>query len=318
MGKNKLNDFFGTKGYKIREEGMKKKEKKSRKWCYLVFFVLSTIVFLIFAGLHQERAGNAIHISDDYKVKMDGIDLKADYLFQVNTDMAAYDACKFPDFILDPAVSESEHARLNSDLFKYCLDRPDECKKGTQWLGVFQFNAAVLFVTAVNMIVLSFGAFYFCPRYWGSLCNLCYACCHCLACGAALGVTLSPIGQICSKNIAPSHYEGDWKWSDDSTYQSDAGMILGMGIVQFILWCVQCYCCCCPLLMTPRKEKERPSTVVNAVMMPAAGMAYPMQGQVMPGQPYGQMPYGQQQQPWQAQGVGQPVMGMPVDAQGNA
>ena len=76
-----MNDFFSSKGYKIREEGMKKKEKKSRKWCYLVLFVLSAIIYLIFASLHQERASNAIHISDDYKVKMVGNKINADYIF---------------------------------------------------------------------------------------------------------------------------------------------------------------------------------------------------------------------------------------------
>jgi len=195
--------------------------------------------------------------------------------FDDNHHMPAYNTCKFPYYRRDPGISDKEYGRLEQELFTYCLDRPEECKKGSQWLEVFQFNASVLFVTMVNFIILSFGGFFFCPRYFGTFFNLCYACCHCMACGAAIGVVANPLGRICAINIAPSTLEdGDWRdrknWSDVTTYQSDAGSLIAMAITQLILWCMQCYCCCIPTLLTPRKEMDRSqaSTVVNMALYP--------------------------------------------------
>ena len=113
----------------------------------------------------------------------------------------------------------------------------------------------MLFVSMINFIVLCLGAFYYCPRYFGSFINFCYACCHCGACMSAIFVAVSPYGRHCMMNIAPSHYEGNGEFSDSSTYQSDGGTMIALGIVQFMLWCCQCYCCCFPLLLTPKKAK---------------------------------------------------------------
>ena len=102
---------------------------------------------------------------------------------------------------------------------------------------------------------MTIGAFYFYPRYFGAICNCCYACCHFSALSAAISLRYSPIGALCAVNVAPSTYN-DGKWSDSTTYKSDAGILAALGGMQFILWCCQCYVCCIPCLMTPIAAKK--------------------------------------------------------------
>ena len=108
------------------------------------------------------------------------------------------------------------------------------------------------------------------------MCNFCYACCHCAAFSIAIGVRFSPLGIWCSYNVAPVKYDSDMplnfnlkegtyhfdKFSDEQTYQSDSGVLAILGVIQSILWCLQCYCCCLPLLYTPvggNKDKDKKS-----------------------------------------------------------
>ena len=150
---------------------------------------------------------------------------------------------------------------------KFCKEKSSNCENGTQWSSAFTFNATCLILTSINFIILAIGGFYFQPRYWGTFCNLCYACCHCSAFSLAIGVRFNPLGIWCSYNIAPIQWK-DNALDDSHTYQSDGGILAGLGIIQFILWCVQCYCCCLPLYHTPiggDKDKDKKNKHKTAI-----------------------------------------------------
>jgi len=169
---------------------------------------------------------------------------------------AAYDLCKFPPPIEDTTLPEGEYERLQMEEFIYCLDDPKNCRRGTQWLGTFLFNGLCLIITAMNFLVLTCGAFYFYPRYFGTLCNFCYSCCHCSAWLACMTMRFNPIGALCAANVAPSTYK-DGKWDDSTTYKSDGGMLAALGILQAMFWFCQCCFCCLPCLLTPVAEKKK-------------------------------------------------------------
>ena len=68
----------------------------------------------------------------------------------------------------------------------------------------------------------------------------------------------------------------------------------GLGVVQSILWCIQCCCCCLPLLYTPvggdkdkDKKKDKKNQEMQMQMYPGAAMGQPVDNQ--------QMAYQQQQ-----------------------
>ena len=113
--------------------------------------------------------------------------------------------------------------------------------------------------------MLMCGSWYFYPRLCGTIINC--LCGYCCLNGASIALMTSrfyPMGEICSWNIAPVNYEGNLIFDDkgDSyqTYQDDANLMLGLGVVQFILSCAQCTLCCIPLATTPigeAKKKEK-------------------------------------------------------------
>ena len=149
---------------------------------------------------------------------------------------------------------------------------------------------------------MTFGACFFYPRYFGSMCNFCYACCHCAAWSMILGVRFNPFGIYCSYNTAPTKYDpdvplnfnrpdGTWhfdKFSDETTYEGEAGTLAGLGVIQSILWCVQCCCCCLPLLYTPvggdkdkDKKKDKKNKDMQQQMYPGAALGQPADNQQM-------------------------------------
>jgi len=118
---------------------------------------------------------------------------------------------------------------LEEELEIWCISNFDLCLKGTQWSSVFLFNVIVLAATALNMVVMAFGAFFWLPRFLGSIFN-CF--CACLNLHAFIGVLthrFSPNGKICAINIAPSTFVGGHKWSDETTYKSDASLLATLG-----------------------------------------------------------------------------------------
>ena len=126
--------------------------------------------------------------------------------------------------------------RLETEAWTYCMDRRNDCSLGTQWSGAFAFNAACLMITGINFLVMVLGAYFFAVRLFASIFNCCYGCCHCLAFATALGVRWNPLGQICSHNVAPSTFKDD-KWSDTTTYESDASVLNTLGMVSAFIWC---------------------------------------------------------------------------------
>ena len=46
------------------------------------------------------------------------------------------------------------------------------------------------------------------------------------------------VGEICSYNVAPVNYKGDFKFDEGGpTYADDAALLAGMGVIQFLLAC---------------------------------------------------------------------------------
>ena len=170
---------------------------------------------------------------------------------------AAYDLCKFPIIMEDLTLPDGEYKRLELESVVYCLENSSNCRRGTQWLGAFLFNGTCLIITAMNFLVMTCGAFYFYPRYFGTLCNFCYSCCHCTAWFACLSTRFNPLGALCAANVAPSTYK-DGKWDYESTtYKDDGGMLAAFGILQSMFWFCQCCFCCLPCLLTPVAEKKK-------------------------------------------------------------
>ena len=108
---------------------------------------------------------------------------------------------------------------------------------------------------AVNFIVLTIGAFWFWPRFIGTICNCFLSCCHGIGVGFLFAGALNPYPRICSYNKSTSSYEGDYEWNyEGMTYEREHGMMFFLGVLQFIIMCAQCCCCCLPLCCTPAKD----------------------------------------------------------------
>ena len=88
----------------------------------------------------------------------------------------------------------------------------------------------VLIVSGINFILMAIGAFWFYPRYVGTVINGCYGCCHCCAWIMALSSRFNPLGDMCSINVAPNKYEAG-KWSDASTYKSDGAELAALSSI---------------------------------------------------------------------------------------
>ena len=88
-----------------------------------------------------------------------------------------------------------EQIRIGSGISAAGLDWRDQCdddqdcyEMGTGWSFVWAWNMAWSIILGLNFIVLAVGAFYWWPRYIGTLCN--YVLCNC----HLLGVILMFVG----------------------------------------------------------------------------------------------------------------------------
>lgn len=75
---------------------------------------------------------------------------------------------------------------------------------GTQWTQMYIGIAVWQLITALNLIAMAFGAFYWYPRFFSAICNGCLSCCNCCIAFGVLAGLLSPMSQLCSFNIAPA------------------------------------------------------------------------------------------------------------------
>jgi len=141
----------------------------------------------------------------------------------------------------------------------------DCLKNGTRWSVAFNFNGVMLFFQACNFLLMTFGAYWFYPRLIGTFVNCCYGCCHLAAWTMAVGVFGSPLGQSCVINVQPNQYEGKEIFNDSMTWKKDGQILISLGALQCILWCVQCFCCCLPLYNTPNPEGHKQLVVTAAV-----------------------------------------------------
>ena len=221
MAKNEkdLDDWFSMVGVKARKKGVKNKESKRRKLAYCALFSLSFVIYLLIGAVHTYRSQNALKISNDF----------SDHPLALLA--TAYDTCQIPAYVKDPHITQSEYDDILFEVARYCKEPTSDCDKGTQWQGAFTFNAACLLITSVNFIILIFGSEFFYARYAGTICNCCYACCHCSAFITALAMRYNPLGKLCYHNVAPATYEGDQKWSEEITYQNDGAILGGLATV---------------------------------------------------------------------------------------
>ena len=125
-------------------------------------------------------------------------------------------------------------------------------------------NAIILMVSLFNFVMLMFGSWFFYPRLCGSILNcLCGYCCLNGVSIALVSARFSAAGELCSYNIAPVTYNGNGQFEFDpengnyQTYKDEANLMLGLGVVQFILSCCQCTLCCIPLATTPTGEASK-------------------------------------------------------------
>lgn len=213
------------------------KEAKGTKCCYLMGFALSAIIYIVIGSLHGNRSVNAETINKEY------LHLKGEAL-------KAYDSCRIPNYI--PDATEAKMIELVLNYEESCKDKELECaQKGTDWSGAWRFNAFIMITQGMNFILLAVGAYWFYPRCIGTFCNLCLGCCHLGAWIACLAARYSPPGELCAVNISPNQLENGGTWSDDWTYKKDAELLGALGIIQSILFCVQCCGCCWPLFCLP-------------------------------------------------------------------
>jgi len=242
MGKKeKAKVYLSKSGRASQKEGMYKKEKKSRKITYCICFGFSFLLFLIFGAVYASRAVNANAINADYWVD--------------KNRASPYDSCQITGYDAGD-LSQSELANLQMDMGLWCLTNAEFCmKRGTGWSEAFNFNAAMLILMSLNFITMTIGAFWYYPRLIGTFCNCCCGCCHFAAFTVALAYRTNPLGAYCSANVAGIQYEGNGKYNDSWTYKKDGGVLMALGAIQIILWCVQCYCCCLPLYWTPSVDE---------------------------------------------------------------
>lgn len=170
-----------------------------RKWCYCASFAIVTLVYFIIGGLHAQRSVNANKINVDFS---DPIVINS------------YDACRYPSFILDPEVTLDELLDATADIATICKDDKACLEKGTQWSVVWSFNGSLMIIQAFNFIALTIGAFWFYPRFFGTICNCCLGCCHFYGIVAALNGAVGPYGIWCGMNVGPVEYKGNQKLND--------------------------------------------------------------------------------------------------------
>ena len=90
MGKD---DWFSSKGWEARGEGIKNVESRQKKCCITVFFSICAVICFVIGGIQLSHATNAAAINDDYPHPL---------------TKNSYDACSYPDYIVDSTISVSD------------------------------------------------------------------------------------------------------------------------------------------------------------------------------------------------------------------
>lgn len=161
----------------------------------------------------------------------------ADDVFEFNN---MYDGCRMPVFDrygfntpcpkFDDLVEMGKRIQneaqdqidINSDIAGAGLDWRDYCdndqdcyEMGTGWSFVWAWNMAWCTMMFINFVLLTFGAYYWWPRFIGSIMN--FALCNCHLVGVILmivGVT-NPYARMCQYNKATSTYDEKYWWHWD-------------------------------------------------------------------------------------------------------
>ena len=124
----------------------------------------------------------------------------------------AYDGCFLPEYTPDSSLDPFDAQSMQNDLLDVCGLDMDCYRTGTSWTIIWMYNAVWVLIMGINFIMLAIGAFWFWPRYVGTVLNCCFGCCHCSAIMWMLSGVLGPAGRICSFNISTSTYQGDYEW----------------------------------------------------------------------------------------------------------
>lgn len=146
---------------------------------------------------------------------------------------------------------------LATEWYEECgLDQ--ECYEfGNGWSFVWAWVGAWWVIMGVNFLVMTFGAWFWWPRYIGCIMNCCLANCTLIGGIVSIVAVGRPYGRICSYNRSTSTYKGDYEWDfDGMTYEDEFGMLLGVGVLSFVFWFFQCCCCWIPCYTTPLKAKD--------------------------------------------------------------
>ena len=142
------DEWFSSEGRQARAKGMREKESRGRKIAYCIVFGSAFIIYLVFGAIYASRSSNAMKISADFDNPIP------------DKKYPSYDTCLIPYFEADVELAK-EFFDANREMKKFCDGRKRNCNKGTRWSSAFAFNAACLIITAINFVVMTFGACYF-------------------------------------------------------------------------------------------------------------------------------------------------------------
>ena len=204
------DEWCTMQGIKAHKEGMYKNEKKMTKICVTVLFGVSAAVYLICSALCMERSVNAGGINEDFEGTIQGGFLGSDGIPVAYEFDNVFNSCNIPAYFRSSDLSDEDFADLLVDYADFC-DGDKACyEKGTGWTEIWAYNAAIMFLQAVNFVVMAIGGFFWYPRLFGTVINfICAATFHLAAVILLFGGRLSPPGDICSYNISPNTYDSD-------------------------------------------------------------------------------------------------------------
>ena len=192
--------LIGTCNYKRYKDNMTG-EPFGLKLFYFLCFCSAVAVYATLGVFWTVLSENAVHISDDYEAggySIVGFKTKK---------ASAYDTCQIPEYKRDPGVGLNEYNELKQKISAKCrsyLGDIDSCKYGTRWSIIYALNAAINFLSAMNLFVMAIGAFVFYARYYATMCNCCLGCVNLFAWVSAIIGRWGPMGQWCTYNLAPS------------------------------------------------------------------------------------------------------------------
>ena len=161
----------------------------------------------------------------------------------------AYDACMYPSIdylgVNDPCDlnaplermqeltrAMSDVAAISNDLVAYCGQDIACYEVGTGWTFIWSYNAAWAIIMGANFILLTFGAYWFWPRYIGSILNCCFGIFHISGVSMMFAGVMNPAPQLCALNKSTVAYKGDYEWDYDGiTYSNEYSILTIFAIV---------------------------------------------------------------------------------------